>query len=143
MLKKIKVAAILSLVLLGCKENCGECFTPPMPLIFEFVDQKTGENLFANGTYKPEQLEVLDASNGSNIDYVFLNEQDLKLNSFGWKTETIEYNLYISDNLIFSLNVKTERVKDNCCDFTRYNQILIQGSDYQLNQESGIYQILL
>jgi hypothetical protein len=137
-----KVMLVLLFAIISCKKDCNECFTPPQPLVFEFIDASTGKNLFDNDTFVPEQIRVLDKTDNKLIEHAFSNNQ-LKLNSFGWKTETIDYNIFVSDSLIFSLKVEAERAKDNCCDFTRYNQILIQGSDYQLNPESGIYKILL
>ncbi|MBO0321673.1 hypothetical protein J0X14_05155 [Muricauda sp. CAU 1633] len=140
MIKKVMLVVIFAII--SCKKDCNECFTPPQPLLFEFVDANTGENLFDNETFMPEQIKVLDITENKLIEHTFTNNQ-LTLNSFGWETEKIEYNIFISNNIIFSLKVEAERTKESCCDFTRYNQILIQGCDYQLNPESGVYKILV
>ena len=82
----------------GCEENennlCIPCNSPPGPFKFEIVDKATGENLFTNGTYEPEQIEVINLNDYNNIEYIFIDEfidenviNLIQINSIGWKTE--------------------------------------------------------
>lgn len=49
---------------IGCINDCGECFSPPQDFLFDLVDQASGENLFANGTFDPEAIKVTNTLNG-------------------------------------------------------------------------------
>lgn len=129
----------------GCLEKeCGACFTPPSPFVFEIVDKTTRENLFSNGTYLPEDIEVV-TSNDVPIEYSFNDENGLNLiviSRIGWQTEKVNLSVKISDEDIFSLYVDAERLSEDCCSFTRYNDIKIEISAFELDANTGIYRIL-
>lgn len=82
----ILVFVVLSIT--SCKK-CGECFTPPSPFLFEFIDKTTNENLFTNGTYQPNQIDVINTIDNEELEFAFIVENDvniLQINSIGWKT---------------------------------------------------------
>lgn len=58
----------------GSEDDCGEYFTPPSPLFFELIDKETGENLFTNGTYDADQIEVTNSLDNSSIGFTFIDE---------------------------------------------------------------------
>jgi len=136
----------MALMVPGCKDDdCGACFTPPMPFAFEIVDKQTGENLFTNGKYNSNQIKMLD-SEDRQIAYTFINENNVNLiqvNSIGWKTEIINYTLSIGTEDLFTLHVNAERLSENCCSYTRYNEVLIEYSDYEYIANTGIYKIFV
>jgi len=126
-------------------EVCDACFTPPNYFIFEIVDADTGENLFTNGSFKPEDIEVLDASDHP-VDYRFIEENNINLieiHTIGWKTETVNYRINIAKENIFDLYVVAERLSEDCCSFTKYHEIEISNAEFNLSTETGIYTILI
>lgn len=140
---------LLLLVVQACgKDDCEDyaCTTPPAPFVFEIVDKVSGENLFSNGTYKPEQVEVVNTADGSELEFTFVEENELNLlriNSVGWQTETILSSIQLAGEEIFTLYVDAENVTEDCCNFTRYHEIKIEGTAYELNEEEGVYTIFV
>jgi hypothetical protein len=127
----------------GCKENENNlwvpCNTPPGPFKFEIVDKATGENLFTNGTYEPEQIEVINL----NDDFIDENVINLiQINSIGWKTEKVNLLFKVANEDIFYLYVDAERIIEHGCSFTRYNEIKIENSEFEFDSSTGIYKIL-
>ncbi len=142
----IKYTLFLLVTLNQSCKKCDECFTPPEPFLFEIVDKSTGENLFKNGTYKSSDIEVIDSLNHQNVKFAFLDENDLNLiqiNTIGWKTEKIHFQFKISNQNIFNLLVDAERVSQDCCSFTRYNDVKITNAEFELDSMTEIYQILV
>jgi len=133
----------------GChNDDCKDyaCFTPPMSFVFEIVDKETRENLFTNGTYSPEEINVVNTENNSNKQFVFLDEDGINLisiGSIGWASEIEEVDIIIADDRIVTLYVDSERVSENCCNFTRYNEIRIANAEFQLDTQSGIYTVYI
>jgi hypothetical protein len=126
-------------------EECGECFSPPNYFVFELVDSNTGENLFTNETFNPEDIEVLDASDHP-VEFSFIDENDINLieiYTIGWQTEIVNYRINIASENLFDLYVDAERLSEDCCSFTRYNEIEISNAEFSLSAETEIYKILV
>ena len=147
MKRGIKVLALIILIFTqSCKDDCADilCFTPPSPFTFELVDKLSGENLFTNGTFNPNDIKVIDLEDQSNVEFTFIDENDyniIRINTIGWQTEIVNYSLQISSESIFELFVNAERLNGNCCDYTNYKEIRIENADFELDQQSGIYKI--
>lgn len=137
------------LFILSCdNDDCKDiaCFTPPKGFVFEIVDKETGENLFTNGTYSPDQIQLLNTDDTSKKQFTFLDEDEINLisiGSIGWESEIEEVELIIAGESILILYVDSERVSENCCNFSRYNEIRIDYADYELNTQSGIYTVYI
>ena len=129
------------LFFMGCDNNDCEdvaCFTPPTSFVFELVDKDSGENLFTNGTYTPAQIEVLNTEDNSNRTFGFLSEDDINLvviASIGWETEVAKVVLKIDGEDILDLYVDAERTSENCCSFSKYNEIRIDNAEYTLDTQ--------
>jgi hypothetical protein len=120
--------------------------SPPEHFVFEIIDKATGENLFANDTYKPEDIKIINRTDNSEIEYSFIDENDynlIEISSIGWSTEIVNASVKIADKEIFSLYVDAELVSENCCSFTRYHEIEITGVEFVLDNTLGIYKILI
>ena len=149
---KKKLILIAVLILLGVQacvdKDCEDilCFTPPMPFVFELVDKDSGENLFTNGSFDSDDIEVLNVNDNSRREFKFISENDfniIQIGSIGWENEIAEVVLKVGDISILNLYVDSERVSENCCNFTKYNEIRIDNAEYELDQQSGIYTILI
>jgi len=133
----------------ACNTNDCEdiaCFTPPRGFAFELVDAETKENVFTNGTFDPDEIEVLNIVDNSGRDFSFISENEvniIQIGSIGWETEVAEVVLKVGDADILNLYVDSERVSENCCNFSKYNEIRIDNAEYELDQQSGIYTIFL
>ncbi|MDN3641457.1 hypothetical protein QWY87_02000 [Lutimonas halocynthiae] len=147
--KLLLIAVMILLSSQACDDkDCEDvlCFTPPMPFAFELVDKDTGENLFTNGSYDSNDIEVLNVSDNSRREFVFISENDLniiQIGSIGWDSEIAEVVLKVGDETILNLYVDSERISEDCCNFTKYNEIRIDNAEYELDQQRGIYTILI
>lgn len=146
----LKYIALFALLFsLSCSiDDCKDiaCFTPPRGFVFEIVDKESGENLFTNGTYAPEQIQVLNTSDNSKKQFTFLDENEINLiriGSIGWESEIEEVELIIAGERILILYVDSERVSENCCSFSRYNEIRIDNADYEQEAQSEIYTVFI
>lgn len=125
-----------------CEDNL--CFTPPSPFNFELIDKSTGENLFTNGIYNSDDIEIINISDNSKIEYFFNNENEIniiQIGSLGWKSEVVDCSLRINNSEILRLYVNAKRISENCCSFTRYDEIRIENAEYEYDNQSGIYRI--
>lgn len=140
------IFVILSVLLLfqscdKCKDVA--CSTPPGSFRFKVVDKKTGENLFTNGTYDKKDLQIINLKDNSEVEFVFLEEGLIRIGSIGWKKEVVDAEIKVSDTILFNFYVDAERVYENCCDFTRYNEERIYNCDFKLDTSNGMYSILV
>jgi hypothetical protein len=146
----LKLMALITLIMVqGCNNSDCEgldCFTQPTAFVFEIVDRDTGENLFTNGTYNPGQIAVLNIEDNSNREFDFISENNKNLirkGSIGWESEIAEVVLKIGGEDILNLYVDTERVTENCCNFSKYNKIIIENASYDFDKQTFIYTIYI
>lgn len=145
---KIPFLFILLIIQSCSDDDCSDidCFTPPNPFVFELVDKQTGENLFTNGYFNSEDIEIINIDDNTEIGYIFISENDInmiEIISIGWKTEIVECTLNINDSEILSLYVDAKRINGNCCSFTSYEEIRIENTDYEYDDQTTIYRILV
>lgn len=123
------------------------CFTPPFSFNFEIIDKTTRENLFTNGTYKPENISIKNVLNSNEpVNFTVIKDNNvnyIRINSIGWKTEKVNLQVKVNDNLIFSLYVDAEVKNEDGCRFTKYNEIKIADSEFEYDKQTGIYKILV
>ncbi|MBP1838287.1 hypothetical protein [Formosa algae] len=150
-MKKIYFILICTtLTFLSCNtDDCEDynCFTPPSPFLFELVDKTSGENLFTNVTYSPEDINIINTlNNNAKTEFEFIDEDNyniIQINSIGWKTETVNLEVKIKDETIFNLYVDSERKNEDCCSFTNYKAVEIQNVEYTQEDQFDIYTILV
>jgi hypothetical protein len=134
----------------GCadNDNCTDfdCFTPPASFVFDLIDKESGENIFRSGSYTPEQVEVWNRTDDEQVAFGYVIEDQLywiSIQSIGWKTEKVEYEILLDGEVILGLYVDVERVTENCCNFTKYNEIRVDTEEYEFDETIGIYKIYL
>lgn len=142
------ILVVIALILQSCNDDCNqECFTPPQSFSFELVDKTTGENLFTNGTYAAENIEIIDVLNVDEpVTFTFVSEDDINIidiGSIGWETEIVNLKISVSEIHIFDFKVDAERKDGDCCSFTAYNDIAVTASEFELDSDTGIYKILV
>ncbi len=146
----ISLVFVLAFTTWSCSklDKCNgiDCFTPPSPFEFELVDKSTGENLFTSGALNPDDITLVNLDDQSSVDFQFIDENDynvIVINSIGWQSETVNYSLEISSESLFTLFVDCERLVGDCCSYTRYNEIAIEGLEYEQQEQDGIYKMMV
>jgi hypothetical protein len=149
MKKTLKLLLILSILLFqNCNLNeCNQlCFTPPNPFQFELLDANTNENLFTNKTLDKNDIKIVNLADNTPIQFNLIDENDyniLMINSIGWETEIVEYSLEIKNKEILTLYVNAKRVNENCCAFTRFEEVRIENANFTFDNQKDIYTILI
>ncbi|MEM8928854.1 MAG: hypothetical protein AAGC45_11665 [Bacteroidota bacterium] len=146
--RTITIISLIVLLFCGCSEDCSDiaCFTPPRSFQFEIIDKVSRDNVFTNATYSREDIEVTDSRSGSAVEYTFVSDNEINLIeifSIGWETEVVNFHIALAEKTVFQLFVDAERRSEDCCSFTEYNAIELSGVEYELDNETGVYRILI
>lgn len=148
---KIKISVlILTLALfVSCNVNRCDyyCDSGPIILKFEIVDKESGENLFTNGTYSSENLQVIDLNNNDNlVQFEFISENNLNqllLGPFGFEVQEAKYAVLIHSETIFSIALKTIEEKDTCCSTILLDEFSLNGAEFTQDEATGVYKVLI
>ncbi|MBS2211047.1 hypothetical protein KEM09_06525 [Carboxylicivirga mesophila] len=147
---KAKLFGCFLLILFACAcdmvKDCPACMTPPKAFVFNMVDNGSGENLFTNGTFSIDDIQIKDVITQKSIEFDFIDENNLgyiNLYSVGWQTEVVNCYVYHDDDVLFTFYVDAVRKSEDCCSFTDYNAIELEGAEFELDGSSGVYDILL
>ncbi|WP_291144779.1 hypothetical protein [Flavobacterium sp. UBA7680] len=146
-LLKSSIVLFLLITTFGCSGEASNCTSPPVSLVFEFVDKDSGENLFTNGTFDAKQgVTVTDLDTKKIIQTSYLNADNLNrlaINSIGFQSGNFNYSIAIQGKDIFELHVSAERLSENGCSFSRINSFEIKNADSKLDTTTGAYKILI
>ena len=99
----------------------------------QFIDKDSGEDLIANGIYPYESIKVTNQADGSIVNYSKITGEDynfIRLNDIGWETEMVTYQIDVGEDVSFEFFVNAERINEDCCSFTRMNEVEITGVAY-------------
>ncbi|SIS46704.1 hypothetical protein SAMN05421766_10243 [Zobellia uliginosa] len=148
MKNRVLIVFVVFVMILHSCDDCNDkaCLTPPVGFTFELVDKTTKENLFTNETFNSNEIKVTNLDDNSNIEFDFIDEDNINLiqvNSIGWESAKIDALINVSGIDILNLIVDAERTSEDCCEFTEYNDIRIENAEFELNEESGVYTILI
>ena len=152
-MKRIATYAVFYMFFLivnGCSgsDDCGDlaCFTPPANFVFDLVDKETGINIFLSESYSPEQVTVWNKTEDRKEAFGFIIEDQLywiSIQGIGWKTEKVEYEIRLDQEVIAELYVDVERVTANCCTFSNYNEIRLDTEEYKYLEGTDVFRIFL
>ena len=136
------------LFLLSCEKvkECPLCMTPPQMFVFDLVDDVSGENLFSNGTYDVANFKIKNVLNQQLLDFELIEEDGLGyvcLYSIGWQTEVVNCHFYYEDEELFTFYVDAVRKSEDCCSFTDYNAVELEGKEFELIKEKGVYTVYI
>ena len=149
-MKNLYLTLILFVIIMqDCKvdDECSQlCFTPPQTFLFEIIDKESRENLFTNRTIDSNNITITDnLNNNESVEFSFISENNtnlIQINSIGWQTEIVNLKIEISNNHVFNFYIDVERI-EGCCSHTKYNKITLTDSEFELDNQTGIYKILV
>jgi len=138
---------LLFITTLGCGSDSVDCTTPPVSIMFEFIDKDSGENLFANGTFDAKQaVTVTDLDSKKVVETSYLksdNSNILTITTIGWQTGTFNYSIAIGGKNIFESHVTTQRTSNKDCSTTSIKTIEIKNAEFEFDKTTGIYKIFI
>lgn len=141
---KVFVLFLFSFSLSCNSDDCSDiaCNSGPAAFQLELVDSVSGENLFTNGTFEKSELSLRQIS-GENVgDWSFISENEVNILQIG-TSGNITYSVKISGEELFQVSIEAKPVTENCCSYTQVNDFQITGAEFDLDEDTGIYKILI
>ncbi|MEM7085443.1 MAG: hypothetical protein AAF489_04630 [Bacteroidota bacterium] len=144
-MKKILICFLL-LSVISCKqddEDCNDrltCIAPEVNL--QFQSKKTGEDLFANGTYLPEEVTAVDLESGNvyqNLFY-FTDSDGNFIFTIGDGVGNFNrsLNVIIRDEIDFNLDYRLMALGiSGCCPGFRYDNLNITNVEFVPGTDSN------
>jgi len=136
----------LLVFLYACDKNDCDgilCNTPPNPTILKLIDTETNENLFTNGTFQPEDINIKNENNQS-VNFTFITENAVNLidlSEIGWNTGLHTYRILVGDDLEIDLKLHNEEQYEDCCSFYLTLEFDISSHEYGISNTSGFYTV--
>ena len=148
MFRSVLIILLSVISLGGCSssDDCGACFTPPASFVFDLIDKESGQNIFRSESYTPEQVTVWNLTEDKKEPFWFIVEDQLywiSIQTIGWETEKVDYEIRLDGEVIADLYVDAERKTVDCCTFTKYNEVRLENAEYEYDDSLGIYKIFL
>ncbi|OIO99235.1 MAG: hypothetical protein AUJ98_11610 [Bacteroidetes bacterium CG2_30_33_31] len=123
-----------------CKDYA--CFSPPEPLIFQFVDAASGKDLFYNNTFDTINFKVVNSIK-INQNFNFIHQDSsifVIMPDIGWNTGQQMYNIQLDSLTNLDVSIQMEQLNENCCTFFR--MILFNVSNHLWERgQNGIIKI--
>ena len=113
------------------------CATGPAVIEFKIVDIETGENI-AGTIISGPAIKVINTSSGSEATYEFITENDNNILRVSIPNSS-EYSVKYGEEEIFKFSVDAEMQTEDCCSFTKINEIRIDDADFEVEEETDIY----
>ena len=147
-MKKISILFFTVITLLSCSNtNCeGDYNIPSQKFTFEIIDKTSGENLFSNGTFVPEEIQITNTFNNYPVEFSFIAENNIhhiQIKSASLETKIINLKFVISNNHLFDFYSKGELIMKECFSYTKYKEITIKESEFIIDAQTGVYNILV
>ncbi len=143
--KSRKITAILLLLLLFVSCRKDDCYTPPEPVVFEFLDANN-QNILANGTIDISKIVVKEHLGDGKYQGVQLTAHEnhrVKLELVGRFNGSKNYvgviNLPVKTKT-FEFGVKSSRIEGDCKDY-RIDQI--DFSSIAASKQPGFYRLVV
>ncbi len=130
---------LLSIFILSCNK-CEDidCFTPPLPIYFELIDSQTGENLIENGTFRENDILLINTSNNDEKQAFSTDSNKIEV-AFWNGGGTIAFLLKGEPR--FNFSIRAESKTNGCCSFTEYSNQSLTNADYEEDESTDTYRV--
>lgn len=124
--QNVRFLLILSILIStsGCEmlQKCGECFTPPQPIMMKIVNSE-GENLITNGLFNKDSLKIyyFDNQVKKNVSFEVAPLSDytntIYCSEMAWLSvdKKIDFYLYLNHLDIDTLSLELRKHSEDCC----------------------------
>lgn len=142
-MKKILFLTVLfSLMLFSCNDD-DNCYTPPEPIVLEFVNKK-GENLIQNGTLNKDKIIIQRQIDDDTKTGIFFSIDDYKIAIKPTKLNngTTNYDVLLLTEPIKFFNFKVNSTElSGKCRGSKIDNILFE--DIESILKNGVYQLII
>lgn len=133
-MKKIFTFLLVALLFISCEKDC---YNPPLPVIFEFVNSNN-ENLISNGTLTTYSVQD---ENNAGVQLSKTSENRILLENVGAFNGTKNYKFY-SNIKDIDFSIQSSEFNGGC-DGYQINKLTFTGIDIDVTAEKGYYKIVL
>ena len=140
-MKKLILILIVTLSIFSCRED--DCYTPPEPTIFQFVNINN-EDLIKNGTISTSNIfiqENLGNGNSNGVQFEITDESKILLKNIGNNDGIKNYDVFINlttEVKQFSFSLKSSKITGKC---TGYKVENITFQNIAAVKENGYYKL--
>ncbi|MGR3853858.1 hypothetical protein [Chryseobacterium indologenes] len=133
-MKKTFTFLLVALLFISCEKDC---YNPPLPVIFEFVNSNN-ENLITNGTLTTYSVQD---ENNAGVQLSKTSENRILLENVGAFNGTKNYKFY-SNIKDIDFSIQSSEFNGGC-DGYQINKLTFTGIDIDVTAEKGYYKIVL
>lgn len=128
----------------GClKDDCGECYIPPVPFRMQIVDKESGENLITDGVFNKDSIFIYgyDKENEMKSAQIYFYTFQDQLNVLGSndlpvissENITKTFYIYLNQNDTDTLYLDVIQSTENCCTYFPYIEVKGNGVDMEFD----------
>lgn len=124
---------------LACKDS-EQCFTPPQPVIFEFVDED-GNNMISNGLLHANNFEFreyLGNMESRLVTYQISDDDRIQLDEAGWTAGVKQYEFL---SIFNSFLIVVSAQENDGCGGTHIEDVAV--SEVEHEERNGYIQVTL
>lgn len=145
-MKKSLILILAMMLMLSCDNDSCEmlCTTGPPGFAFEIADKESGENLFSNGTFDPDEISLQNEV-GNPVPFRFSSENDRNIIHTGLEieSEVTSYFLRIDPDLEIEIRYGAVQKTEDCCSFFEILEFSIPNHESQQSSTTGIHTIFI
>ena len=123
--------------------DCSNVLCALPSFVFEIRSQVDDEDLFVNGTFNPEDLQIMDVQEGGTASFSFGNVGDgvlFFINEPSIVSENKIYEVSVPMEFAFTINYTKVAVNlDECCPGINFENINIPNTEFELNETNNSY----
>ncbi len=119
----------------GC-DKCGdlECTSFGIELRLAVVSSQSGENLISTGSIAQEDVQITGLNGTIASSGIDLQRGEIILNNGAPSDTELQY-LIVIDSKEVRITWQFETFKSGCCVGSRTTQVLVQGTDFELDED--------
>jgi hypothetical protein len=141
-MKKLILLIVFSALFYSCEKPCEEASIGSPGLRIEIVNATTNENVFTNGTYTQNQVQVTTA-NSTSQEYSFISENNLNVIALSpaWTEGTFTTTIKLNNVVTILIVTKIYKSSSRCFENYFIENVSVTGYSYSQDLSTGILKI--
>jgi len=143
---RLKLIGIMTLNLLifvgaGLLPSCNSCenyacFTPPESFYFQ-IENNTGKTLLDEENFDLSAIDIVNTTAEKALQpkiFMLDSVSFVSADLIGWEEGENTYVFTYQDKPLFKVLINAREISEDCCTFTRYDEVLISDANAEKNQ---------
>jgi hypothetical protein len=141
-MKKSIFLIIIITFFYSCEEPCPIGNTGPPSFTVEIVDATTNENVFTNGTFSENQLQV--TTEGSlTQSYGFISDENLNriIITPAWSEGVFLTKIKLNNEIVIPIRTLITKSSTKCFENHFITNLVVENYAYTFDNQNGVYKI--